>query len=483
MDGQYIYFFVYYPRNQAENSSEIVLKNIDKKVEKCEWIFSRPTYDNDGDKKYINYKKIIKVPKSKAKKANYYFEFELDDDNYIISFEGKGRTFIYNVKLEVGKRILPIKTTVDQSVIEYNERIDYFTEAIESNEDKDKKDKIINELLKDSIELYKKEKGFGFLITLFLKVYKSEDLCNALLKTFREMNETSPDEKNKEKKDFLREYTSKFESIAYDAEEIIKNNKYNAVDFYGIILSYLNYYDFKKFSEIVNALSDKKPEELYDILLIYHSHFINTIKKNSDFFDKFIKYVIKKHDYSKYKIALNYIKDIKIFLEIIDKNKENIYNKYISSVNNPKKNEEYIIKIDKSFRFRNEEEKAISSQHINELENKIESSDREKKEIPSIIGNINSIVKFSDEKAIFLIFFNSDFWEYILRFCKKPILDNILNCSNLRKSFFQYHNLVKKIVPKKDKLKIYNDANNIYEIDEFANLLDQIIKKYINPLR
>ena len=86
MDGQYIYFFVYYPRNQAENSSEIVLKNIDKKVEKCEWIFSRPTYDNDGDKKYINYKKIIKVPKSKAKKANYYFEFELDDDNYIISF-------------------------------------------------------------------------------------------------------------------------------------------------------------------------------------------------------------------------------------------------------------------------------------------------------------------------------------------------------------------------------------------------------------
>ena len=480
MDGQYIYFFVYYPRNQAENSSEIVLKNIDKKVEKCEWIFSRPTYDNDGDKKYINYKKIIKVPKSKAKKAKYYFEFELDDDNYIISFEGKGRTFIYNVKLEVGKRILPIKTTVDQSVIEYNEIIDYFTEAIESNEDKDKKDKIINELLKDSIELYKKEKGFGFLISLFLKVYKSEDLCNALLKTFREMNETSPDEKNKEKKDFLREYTSKFESIAYDAEEIIKNNKYNAVDFYGIILSYLNYYDFKKFSEIVNALSDKKPEELYDILLIYHSHFINTIKKYSDFFDKFIKYVIEKHDYSKYKIALNYIKDIKIFLEIIDKNKENIYNKYISSVNNPKKNEEYIIKIDKSFRFKNEEEKAISSQHINELENKIESSDREKKEIPSIIGNINSIVKFSDEKAIFLIFFNSDFWEYILRFCKKPILDNILNCSNLRKSFFQYHNLVKKIVPKKDKLKIYNDANNIYEIDEFANLLDQIIKKYIN---
>ena len=481
MEGQFIYFFVYYPRNQLETSSEVILKQIDKKIEKCEWIFSRPTYDNEGDKKYIYYKKVFKVPKSKSKKGNYYFEFELDDDKYTISFESKGKTFIYDVSLEVGKRILPIKRKIDQNVVEYNERIDYFMEALQSKEDKDTKDNIINELLKDSIELYKKKKGYGFLISLFLKVYQNEELCKILLQIFRETNENTPDEKNKERKEFLSEYTSIFEKISYDAEEIIKNNKYNYIDFYGIILSYLNYYNFKKFSEIINALSDKKPEELFDILLIYNGQFINPIKQNLSFFNKFIKYTIEKQNYEKYRIALTYIKDIEIFLKVIDSNKENIYNKYIEPDKDPKKNEKYIIKMDKSFKFRKEqniEQQEISSQQINESENKVLSNNSE--EILSIIDGINSILNYSEEKSIFLIFFTSDFWEYILSFCKDPIMNNILNCSNLRDAFFKYYNLVKKIVPKKDKLKIYNDAYNLYEIDEFANLLDQIIKKYIN---
>ena len=59
-------------------------------------------------------------------------------------------------------------------------------------------------------------------------------------------------------------------------------------------------------------------------------------------------------------------------------------------------------------------------------------------------------------------------------------MDNILNISEMRKSFIKYFELVKKIFPKDDKFKIKNDANNLYEIDEFAILLDQIIKKFIN---
>ena len=490
MDKKFIYFFINYPRNQIEKSGDIIFKQLDQKNAKYEWVFSRPTYDNDGDKKYINYKKVFKIEAGKTNNAKYFFQFELDDDKYIISFDSQGKTFIYDISLEVGKRILPIKTNIDQDLIEYNEKIDYFMEAIESNEDKDKKESIKNALLKDSIELYKKKKGFDFLISLFLKVYKNEELCNSLLKIFREMNEKSTGEKNKEIKEFLKEYTSKFESIAYEAEEVIKNNKYNAVDFYGIILCYLNNYNLRKFSEIFNALSDKKPEELYNILLIYNTNFINPIKQNSDFFNKFIKYTLEKQNYSKYQIALNYIKDIKIFLEVIDANKEEIYNKYIASDNDPKKNEKYykyIIKMDNNYKLKNDEnfeKKEIISQQINEQDNKIESDYLEKKEIPSIIDNINSILRFSEEKSVFLIYFTSSFWGYILNFCKKPILDNILNCSNLRNAFFKYYSLVKKLIPKKiDKMKINNDSNNLFEIDEFANLLDQIIKKYINNNR
>jgi hypothetical protein len=56
-----------------------------------------------------------------------------------------------------------------------------------------------------------------------------------------------------------------------------------------------------------------------------------------DFFNKFIKYVIKNENYSVLEIALNYIKDIETFLNVIDNNKEDIFNKYIKSDNSQKK--------------------------------------------------------------------------------------------------------------------------------------------------
>ena len=525
MEKQFIYFFVYYPRTQVEESSDIVLTTADNQKERPEWVFSLPTFDNDKDKKYIYYKKIFKIKKSKEKekKGNqYYFEFSVGDDKYAISFEGKGKTFVYEVILKVGKRILTIQRKIEQTFIEYNEKISCFVDALEKyEEEEDKRKEILNILFNDSIELYSKKKGFGFLISLFLKIYQNEDLCPELLKRFKKLN---ADKNNLDRKEYLMQYTSKFEKIITsegdtpsEVETLLKNDKYDFVEFYGIILCYLHYYDYQKFTEIINKLSEKDTsrKKLYEILLIYNTHFTNhPIEQNFEFFDDFIKTIIenaknnefqenkendeikgnsesnqkkeKKDDkdnkaYSKYIIGLNYIKDIDIFLKVIDENKEEIYATFIKPDKDPKKHEKYFIKMDKSFKFKDvaiSKEIESSSKKDIKSEESFEMDNIAKKEIPAVIKSIESILNFSSEKDIFLIYLTSDFWKYLLNFCRKPIMDNIYNCSNLRKRFKDYHQLVKKCFPKKDKLKINTDANNLWEIDEFAILIDKIIKKY-----
>ena len=343
MEDQYLYFFVYYPRTQIEKSNDIILTLPDNKKEKPEWIYSKPTFDSDDSKKYIYYKKIFKIAKSKTvgkETEKYYFEFVIGDDRYIITFNSQKKKFIYDISLEKGKRILDITKNIDQNQIEYCEKIDLFVEAIEKLEEEDKKQLIINKLYEDSIDLYENKKGFGLLISLFLKIYKEEDLCKRLLKKFKAMNENAQVEKNLDRKDYLRDYSTIFEKIASEADEIIKSNNYDSVEFYGIILSYLNYFDYKQFLASIKDLSNSNQKELYEILIIYNRNFINPIKQNLDFFNKFIKYTIEKKNYSYYQIGLKYIKDIEDFLNVINTNKEEInnnYNNYLKPNNDQKK--------------------------------------------------------------------------------------------------------------------------------------------------
>ena len=107
----------------------------------------------------------------------------------------------------------------------------------------------------------------------------------------------------------------------------------NMIQFYGIILCYLNYYDSKQFSLVVKKLFKNRPEDLYEILLIYITHLIHPINQNFNFLDKFIKYTIDKKDFSNFLIGLIYIKDIATFINIIDENKEKIIEQYKDNFN------------------------------------------------------------------------------------------------------------------------------------------------------
>ena len=198
----FIYFFIFYPRFQKENVNDIDFVIPENKSERPECIYSNEKYE---DKIYY-YKKIFKIKKTKGKgkKGNdYYFEFEIDEDKYIISFNSKGNTFIFDVTLEVGKIIIDIKRKVNQNNVDYNEKIDDFIFALEKNKEENK----IDQLYKDSLDLYFKKKIFNLLIFLFLRIYQKKELCIELLTKFKEMNINPKDkEKNMDRNIFERFY-------------------------------------------------------------------------------------------------------------------------------------------------------------------------------------------------------------------------------------------------------------------------------------
>jgi len=320
-----IYFFVYYQSKEKESQNDVdfLIPENNNLVPKC--IYMEESYEN----KIYSYKKIFKVNKStgKGSKGNqYYFEFQIEDDKYIISFDSKGKTFIYDVNLEKGKKRINIKRTINQNILEYYEKMNIFIKALKENNEESQ----IDALYKETIDLYTTKKGFSFLIELFVEIYKKKDLCPILMEKFREMCQSQKDnEKNMDRKKNLQKHISTFDTIKSEANKLIEENNYKAIEFYGIIFCYLNYYNIKNFSLLISDLFEKKPNDLYEILLIYNSHFKNPINQSFEFFNKFIEYTIEKKEFPFFERSISYIRDIETFMSIIEKNKEKIFTKYI----------------------------------------------------------------------------------------------------------------------------------------------------------
>ena len=496
-NSESLYFFISYPRNKRENQDDIyfVVPEDKNNIPKC--IYMNEEHENKG----YYYQKIYMINKSatKGKKPNnYYFEFEIEDDKYIISFDSKGASFIYDVKLAKTKRMITILRNINQNIIQYYNKMHFFVDALKKNNEENK----LNIFFKDTIELFSIKKGFSFLIALFVEIYKNKDLCKLLLKKFKEMSISQNDNvKNMDREPFLEKHKPIFSTIITEAD----NFEYDTVEFYGVTLCYLNYYDKDNYTKIINDLFKSETENLFEILLIYNSHFkYHPINQNLDFFHKFIEYTILKKDHSFFERGLKYIKDIETFIAIMEKNKENFFKKYI------KDNKDYlkfVVKLDDSLKNIKAENPDVSEpkpSEDNELTIKLEdgketdsnAKKKSKKEVEDnknkfekniqnhyiikMIKNIELLIRFCRENKTFLIFFTTSFWKYILNNFNEPNQNNIFICSKLREIFIKYNDLVNIIFEKKDKkFSIKNDANSYYELDEFAYLLDQIIKKYI----
>ena len=170
----------------------------------------------------------------------------------------------------------------------------------------------IYKLYEETIDLYKIKAKFNLLVSLFLQVYdnkeieNSKNLCSKLISIFKEINGTGNTDRDKN----LDLYLDNFQQIFLNADNIINYYEYDAINFYGIILCYLDSYDEANFSELINNLYKNTPEDLYDIMLRYSSKILSPIKMDLEFFNKFISHSIKKNDFAIFKIGLTYIKDI-----------------------------------------------------------------------------------------------------------------------------------------------------------------------------
>ena len=240
IQNQSLYFFITYSLKQKENQKEIEFVVPKENELKPSNIYQEEIIKSP----YYIYNKIFKVSKAANKghkKNNYFFEFHIDEEKYLISFDSKGSTFIYDVSLEVGKRILDITTPIRQNK-DYYQKMEFFIEAL-------KDEGVFNDFFAETIKIYSIKKGFTFLIKLFLEIYQKindlkKDIFPNLLEVFKKINENPKDNaKNMDRIPLLKDQNSKFLSIQSSANKIIEQNNLNFIEFYGILLSYFNYYD------------------------------------------------------------------------------------------------------------------------------------------------------------------------------------------------------------------------------------------------
>ena len=277
-----IYFIILRPNKEKLNfdlkfSTEIAPQRIYKKsIEK-------------GNCSFLEYNVFKLNIKKEKEKNNYKIEYIEGDDVYEILFSIEENTFVYDTELKKLNKCLVncVKEDIDQKIIPLYNKFGVFLDALEKNNENNKIEKLYDE----TIDLYKNNKNFNLLLSLFLKIYdQKKDLCSKLLKIFNEINEKEDIDRDKE----LTVYLDTINHIYSNADNIINNNGYDSINFYGILFCYLSYYDKDNFPKIIKEFSEGNADILYEILIIYYSHFKNPLNQDLEFYNNFIKYSINK---------------------------------------------------------------------------------------------------------------------------------------------------------------------------------------------
>ena len=427
--------------------------------------------------------------KNKGKKVtpsnNYVIQYIEKDDEYVISFSVKENFFIYETELKKGNKYLDniVKENIDQDIVPLYNKLDIFEVALKEN----KESNLFEKLYEDTIVLYEKKKKFSLLITLFLKMYElNKDLCIKLLDIFNRINEKENTDRDKD----LEKNLTTFKQIYKNAEDIIEKNKYDAIQFYGVLFCYLNYYDKNNFSQIIKKFSDGNADILYEILIIYYSHFMNPLNQDKKFYNEFIRYALKKDkELNIFKRILDYIDDFETFLYVINENKNNIFKKYDGLKLDPIKLTSGLKLIRKNKKSKETINYEITQPETDEIENKYETEN----ELDDIIELIESIIKYSSDNQILALYIKSTFWIYLLKQYNIPDWENINNCFKLRELFKKYKHLINELYKEEGKNSesnkkkkddkdirniIKNDINRYYDRDEFAFTLNRNIKDF-----
>ena len=458
-------------------------------------------------------KKSKKKQKDKGKNESTKYAIRFFEGNYIydITFSIKDISFVYEPKLEIRNKFLPNipPEPIEQNIVPLCEKLNIFLKALqkENNEIEKKEEK----LYEDTIVLYEDKKKFSLLITLFLKIYENNKvLCNKLIGIFNKINDKENDDRDKD----LKNHLDSFKDIYSKAKDILEGikeqnkkeckeknkeeNKYE-INFYGILFSYLHYYDKANFPKMIEEFSEGNSDILYEILIQYYSHFMNPLKQNQAFYNKFVKYALEKDkDIKIFKRILNYIEDIETFLFVINSNMENIFKLYDKLKKDPIKMTASLklvkYKHDKTKKVRNDESKNKNktnedsddeSENSNQDDTKgVDSLNNIENECTNIIKLIKDIIAYSHKEQFLVIYLKSTFWINLIKEYNIPDWENISNIYSLRELYKLYYNLVDKLYEdSSNALKKNEDGNNIksdikryLKRDEFAFMLNKLIK-------
>lgn len=127
-----------------------------------------------------------------------------------------------------------LKKINQKKLLEYQDKLDLFLDALKRNKEESKNE-----------ELY-------FLISLFAKVYQKK-MCELLIQIFYDMNvkigkEKKENNNNSDRDEKLGEqYNSLMVKIKEETENLIKANGYGPIHFYGLLIYYLNFYDYQTY--------------------------------------------------------------------------------------------------------------------------------------------------------------------------------------------------------------------------------------------
>ena len=284
-----IYFVISYINKKDEQGDQQKGEiQFEESIFSPECILSKELTKDKENQEYI---KVCKLKVKSEKKININLKFTNDKGEYEITFEIKDESFVYdlNLGLKNKKSKFSSKMCIPQDEVKYHDKFNYFLEALNKNSE----EKYLDILYKDTINLYSKKPKFEFLINLFIKLYENKNFCPLLLDEFKKMNEFKKKndktqlpsiDKNVDRNKDLENYKEEFKKITSFSEKLIKENSYEPLQFYGIILCYLNYYDFETFLELLDKLYLTYTDILFEILLTYKIHFKNPFVKDNEFY-------------------------------------------------------------------------------------------------------------------------------------------------------------------------------------------------------
>ena len=423
------YYFLLYLISTKENKSDLIKFTTKENCLKS--IFTKVYKSGEEKDKLIKIYKYTEEIKEKSE-----IEFSYDGKNYKIILEPKNRTFIFNVNLQQKGKVFG-QSTIEQNALANYEIMDFFIESLNKINESNK----IDILYQDSIKLYSKKPNFQFLICIFIHVYNT-NLCEKILNEFSK-NFDKPNQKDNIIKESLDQYKYYFDDICENTEDIISSNSLNKFDFYGLVLSYLNNYMIDKYQEKFNELYKNQKDVLFEVLLKYKLYFKKQIDLSLDILDEIIKFTTKKNFDELKNNGIFYLKDVITFLDIIEKNKEEIIK----------------IKNFKPIEIPQFDDKEIDFKKLTE--------------------KVGKILEFSNNKNLILINFKSYFWDNIAKKSPQKTIEDIKIFHQLREKLVIYNTLVNNVFKEDKENPIKKEINGFYKKGVFIRQLDERIKNYI----